>query len=86
MNKQLTVNHLKKLELADIKQRKQEVLTEINLQKEVIVYSAKRISPFSSNTNGGSIFKKVGTGVALFDGAMMGYKIIKKIKKLFRRK
>lgn len=88
MDNQLTVNQLKKLQLEDIKQRKREIRTEIGLQKDVIVYSAKRIvSPFSNTeTTGINIFKKFGTGVAVFDGILMGYKMIKGIKRLFRRR
>jgi len=86
MSRQLTVNHLKKLQLEDIQVRKQEILTEIGLQKDVIVYSAKRmVSPFSPSNSGGG-FKKMSTGIAIFDGVLVGYKIIKKIRGLFKRK
>jgi hypothetical protein len=87
MSNQLTVNQLKKLQLEDIIQRKREIRTEIGLQKDVIVYSAKRLVSFSSGTTpGGGIFKKFGTGMAVFDGILIGYKMIKRVKKLFRRK
>lgn len=89
MNKQLTVNKLKRLTLEDISQRKQELLDEINIQKDIIVYSTQRVfSPFTSNeeNSGGGMFKKLNTGLAIFDGVMIGYKIIKNIKKFFWRR
>lgn len=89
MNKQLTVKSLKKLTLEDISQRKMEVVEEINIQKEIIVYSTQRMfSPFSSrnDVNGGNIFKKFNTSLAIFDGVMIGYKVFKNIKKIFKRR
>ncbi|MDL2212842.1 hypothetical protein LJC72_05575 [Bacteroides sp. OttesenSCG-928-D19] len=89
MINKLTENKLKKVQLSDIKQRKLEVRNEISLQKDVISYSAKRIiSPFSSNgkSSGNGIVKKFNTGLAIFDGVMIGYKMIKGIKKAFRRR
>ncbi|GEM_PF-1130172 len=89
MNKQLTVNRLKRVAPEDIRLRKLELLDEINLQKDVIVYSAKKmLNPFAgTETAVGSnrMMKKFSTGMVLVDGIMMGYKVFKGIKRLFRR-
>lgn len=87
---QLIENKLKRLTLEDVHNRKLDVLEEIGLQKDVIVYSSQKIfSPFvptSGGADGGGIVKKFSTGVAIFDGVMVGYKIIKSIKKIFSRR
>lgn len=77
-----------KYTLEDISQRKQEVLQDIHTQHQVIAGISQEIfAPFlpSSNQGHSSLIKKFYMGMAIFDGVMVGMKLFKSIRKIFRR-
>ena len=73
----------KKLTLEDLLIQKQELKKQIESQKLVESYYLL-IEPFSFNPMHSSLMKKLTTGFAIFDGFMIGLKVIRKIKNLFR--
>ena len=78
----------KKITLEDIAQRKQEVLQEICDQKQAMADATSRIpgiqSPPSAALNAG--MRSFSTGMAIFDGVMLGMKMIRKVRGLFRKR
>lgn len=84
----MAVRTIQKYTLEEISQRKQEVLQDIRIQHQVIAETTQAIfSPLlpSSNEEQNSLIKKFNTGMAIFDGVMIGMKVFKSIRKLFRR-
>lgn len=73
--------------LEDIAQRKQEILTEIKEQKEAMTETTRRIfAPLAPVASGASsLMRSFNTGMAIFDGVMLGLKFMRKIRALFRR-
>ncbi|NDV81423.1 hypothetical protein [Bacteroides sp. 51] len=77
-----------KYTLEDIIQRKQEVLQDIQIQHQIIAETTQAIfapilpSPKLDQT---ALIKKFNTGMAIFDGVMVGMKIFKSIRKFFKR-
>ena len=77
-----------KITLEDIMQRKQEVLQDIHIQHQVIAETTQAIfapilpSPKLDQT---ALIKKFNTGMAIFDGVMVGMKVFKSIRKFFKR-
>lgn len=78
----------KKVVLDELVQRKLEVLADIRIQKDVINQNIQNIiHPFNNVHQTGIVSaKRFSTGIAIIDGALVGYSIIKRIKNLFRRK
>ena len=74
----------KKLTLEDLLIQKQELKKQIESQQQKLVESYLLIEPFSFNPMHSSLMKKLTTGFAIFDGFMIGLKVIRKIKNLFR--
>ena len=75
----------KKLTLEDLLIQKQELKKQIESQQQKLVESYYLfIEPFSFNPMHSSLRKKLTTGFAIFDGFMIGLKVIRKIKNLFR--
>ena len=69
----------KKITLEDIAQRKQEVLQEICDQKQAMADTTRRIfAPLAPAASGGNM--------AIFDGVMLGMKMIRKVRGLFRKR
>lgn len=77
----------RKYTLEDISQRKEEVLQDIHIQHQLISETTQEIfGPLTSSGQGqSSIMKKFNTGMAIFDGFMIGMKIFKSIRKAFRK-
>lgn len=78
-----------KISLEDITRRKEEVLTDIRWRQERMGDYIRRISaPFSRATNHDSntLVKTFNKGMAIFDGFLIGMKIIKSIRSTFSRK
>lgn len=73
--------------LADIAHRKAQVKQDIREQKKQITLTAGNLfSPLTSaGSSVNSLIKSFNTGVVIFDGVMLGFKIMKKIRKFFRR-
>lgn len=76
-----------KITLEDIARRKEEVLIEIRVQKEAMTATAKEIvAPLASvASTGNTLMQSFNTGMAIFDGVMMGIKIMRKVRSLFRK-
>nr|WP_320058959.1 hypothetical protein [uncultured Bacteroides sp.] len=74
-----------KISLEDIALRKAKLLEEIRTQKIVIVETARlAFNPYSgAATTGSSLMKTVNTGMAVFEGVMLGLKIMRKVRRLF---
>lgn len=78
-----------KYTLEDISQRKQEVLQDIRVQHRVIAETAQAIfapilpSPKLNQTT--ALIKKFNIAMAIFDGAMIGMKLFKRIRKILKR-
>lgn len=76
----------RKITLGDITQRKKELLVEIRTQKEAMTATAREIfAPLEPATNkADAIMRSFNTGMAIFDGVMMGIKIMRKVRAYFR--
>lgn len=83
MNTQAPV---KKITLEDITQRKKELLAEIRAQKQAMTATAREIfAPLNPATNkADAIMRSFNTGMAVFDGVMMGVKIMRKVRAYFK--
>lgn len=84
MNNQQTT---RKITLEDIARRKEEVLIEIRVQKEAMTATAKEIiAPLAPAASAGNtLMRSFNTGMAIFDGVMMGIKIMRKVRSMFRK-
>lgn len=66
----------------------QEVLQEICDQKQAMADTTRRIfAPLAPAASGGNaLMRSFSTGMAIFDGVMLGMKMIRKVRGLFRKK
>ena len=68
-------------------QQKAEKLAEIRTSKQRIANHAREIFHPSETMNGANtLMNNFHSGMAIFNGVMTGFKIIKKVRNLFRRK
>ena len=68
-------------------QQKAEKLAEIRASKQRISESARQLFRPVETAGGASILvNKFSSGIAIFNGVMTGFKIIKRIRSLFKRK
>ncbi|NDV66218.1 hypothetical protein [Bacteroides sp. 224] len=75
-----------KITLEDLTRRKEEVIREIRLEEEIMSeYSQRIFAPFLPSMNNNPVLKKFNTGLAIFDGVMLGMKIFKGIRKIFKK-
>lgn len=76
----------KKITLEDITQRKKLLVDEIHIQKKAMTATAREIfAPLApANNKADAIMRSFNTGMAIFDGVMMGVKIMRKIRAYFR--
>ncbi len=76
-----------KITLEEISARKEEVLTQIRAQKEVMTDTARELfAPLAPAVSTGSkIQRAFNTGMAVFDGLMLGMKIMRNLRRYFRR-
>lgn len=76
----------KKITLEDIAQQKAKLLVEIHTQKKAMTSTVREIfAPLApANNKADAIMRSFNTGMAIFDGVMMGIKIMRKIRKYFR--
>ena len=72
------------LTLEDLQQRRAEAL---RTQKQVMSDTARNLfAPIAPAADKGTaIMRAFNTGMAVFDGAMLGIKLMKKVRKIFRR-
>lgn len=77
-----------KITLEDIAQRKQEILQDIRNQKQAMADTTRRIfAPLAPAASGdSSLMRSFNTGMAIFDGVMLGMKMIRKVRGLFRKR
>lgn len=77
-----------KFTLEDISQRKQEALEDIRIQHQVIAERTEEIfAPFLPSDEGqSSLIKKFNTGMAIFDGVMIGMRLLKSIRKFLAKR
>lgn len=75
-----------KLTLEDISERKRKVLSDIQAQKKTMTAITQELfSPFTPVvTNAHSLMRSFNTGMAVFDGVMLGIKVIRKLRKCFK--
>lgn len=73
--------------LEDIAQRKQETLAKIKKQKELMADITHDIfAPLAPAASGASsLMRSFNTGMAIFDGVMLGVKVMRKIRAIFRK-
>lgn len=85
MNKPTTANQT--ITLEEIAKRKVELRKEIGEQKSRMTSTTRSIfAPLTPNPSANPLMKSFNTGLAIFDGVMMGFKIIKSIKRFFGNK
>ncbi len=72
--------------LEDIRQLKQQALTELQQQKKVVAKSAHQLlAPLTPAVKkGNALTRAFNTGMMAFDGVVMGIKLIRKLKKAFK--
>ena len=73
-----------KITLEDIDQRKQDIRN----QKQAMADTTRRIfAPLApAASSGSSLMRSFNTGMAIFDGVMLGMKMIRKVRGLFRKR
>lgn len=74
--------------LESIAQKKAMLLQEIRLQKEIMTGLTQEIfAPLEPATNkANAMMRAFNTGMAVFDGIVLGVKVMKKFRKIFGRK
>ena len=78
---------IKPITLEMICQQKAEKLTEIRASKQRISESARQLFHPVENSGGTNMLvNNFSSGIAIFNGVMTGFKIIKRIRSLFKRK
>lgn len=78
---------IKPITLEMICQQKAEKLTEIRASKQRISESAQQLFHPVENSGGTNMLvNNFSSGIAIFNGVMTGFKIIKRIRSLFKRK
>ena len=77
----------KKFTLKEIAERKKELLNEIHAQKRAMVATTREIfAPVAPAANkADAIMRSFNTGMAVFDGVVMGIKIMRKVRAYFRK-
>ena len=74
-----------KITLEDITQRKKKLQGEIQVQKAMTATVREIFAPLApANNKADAIMRSFNTGMAVFDGVMLGIKIMRKIRKYFR--
>ncbi len=79
-------SHTFPITLESIAQQKAELLQQIRGQKEVMTEITRDIfAPLAPATNkANSMMRAFNTGMAIFDGVMLGVKLMRKFKKLLK--
>lgn len=76
-----------KITLEDITQRRKEVLLQIREQQQVMATTTHKIfaplAPAASSTS--ALLRSFNTGMAIFDGVMMGVKLMRRVRNMFSR-
>lgn len=73
--------------LEEIARRKVELKKEIGEQKSRMTTTTQNIfAPLMPSPGSNPLMRSFNTGLAVFDGVMMGFKIIKSIRRFFRNR
>lgn len=72
--------------LEALQQEKLAVLQQLRTQKQVLDKNARTLfAPLPAAVNkGNSLMRAFNTGMAVFDGAMLGIKLMRKVRKFFQ--
>lgn len=72
--------------LESLQQKKAEALKELRTQKQIMADTAKNLfAPLAPAADKGTaIMRAFNTGMAIFDGVMLGMKLMKKVRNTFR--
>ncbi|MCD8184600.1 MAG: hypothetical protein LUE99_17755 [Bacteroides sp.] len=72
--------------LEDLQLQKAEALGKLRTQKQVMTDAAKNLfAPVAPAADKGTaIMRAFNTGMAVFDGVMLGVKLMRKVRKMFR--
>ena len=75
------------LTLEDLQQQKAEALEELRAQQQIMADTARNLfAPIAPAADKGTaIMRAFNTGMAGFDGVMLGEKLMRKVRKIFRR-
>ena len=75
------------LTLEDLQQQKAEALEELRAQQQIMADTARNLfAPIApAEDKGTAIMRAFNTGMAVFDGVMLGVKLMRKVRKIFRR-
>lgn len=77
---------MKEITLEMICQQKAEKLSEIRASKQRMTEQARELfKPSESMKSANALMSNFSSGVAIFNGVMTGFKIIKRIRNIFRR-
>ena len=73
--------------LDDIRALRRQALLDVRQQKEVLTATTRKlVAPFTSTVNTGTSIKTAfNAGVDIFDGFILGIRLIRKIQKIVRR-
>ena len=79
--------HTEILTLEDLQQQKAEALEELRAQQQIMADTARNLfAPIAPAADKGTaIMRAFNTGMAVFDGVMLGVKLMRKVRKIFRR-
>ncbi|WP_294605993.1 hypothetical protein [uncultured Bacteroides sp.] len=74
--------------LESIAQRKEEVRKKLHLQKQIMTDTARDLfAPLAPAADkGNAIMRAFNTGMAVFDGVMLGLKMMKRFRRMFSSK
>ncbi|CCZ73816.1 uncharacterized protein BN535_03472 [Bacteroides caccae CAG:21] len=83
-----------KFTLEEISLRKKKLLNEIHAQKKAMTATKKKATPATTreifapiapaNNKADAIMRSFNTGMAIFDGVMLGVKVMRKVRTYFR--
>lgn len=73
--------------LDDIRLLRSQALLDVQQQKEVLATTTRKLmAPLTPTMNKGNAIKRAfNTGMAIFDGFMLGIRLIRKFRKIVRR-
>lgn len=73
--------------LESIAQRKQEVRKKLHLQKQIMTDTARDLfAPLAPAADKGNAIMRANTGMAVFDGVMLGLRMMKRVRRMFSSK
>ena len=75
------------LTLEDLQQQKAEALEELRAQQQIMADTARNLfAPIAPAADKGTaIMRAFNTGMAVFDGVLLGVKLMRKVRKICRR-